>query len=118
VRLENETVWLSQIQIAEIFGVDRTVVTKHLKNIFQVKELAEDSTCEIFAHVGNDGKQRYKTKYYNLDVILSVGYRVNSVNATERLCYQSTDEPFGLLRRYAPYNEAFRNYHNNSPEGT
>ena len=82
VRLENETVWLSQIQIAKLFGVDRTVITKHLRNIFSTNELDEFTTCAIFAHVGNKGKQQYQTKFYNLDAILSVGYRVNSINAT------------------------------------
>jgi len=82
VRLEDETVWLSQAQIAKLFGVDRTVISKHLHNIFQAKELDEYSTCAIFARVGNKGKQIYNTKYYNLDIILSVGYRVNSINAT------------------------------------
>ncbi|MDR0506015.1 MAG: virulence RhuM family protein [Dysgonamonadaceae bacterium] len=82
VRLEQETVWLAQAQIAKLFGVDRTVITRHLGNIFKAGELEEDSTCAIFAHVGNDGKQQYHTKYYNLDAILSVGYRVNSMNAT------------------------------------
>ncbi|GHT73992.1 DNA-binding protein [Bacteroidia bacterium] len=82
VRLENETVWLTQAQIGLLFGVDRTVVTKHLKNIFTTGELFENSTCAIFAHMGNDGKQQYQTKFYNLDAILSVGYRVNSMNAT------------------------------------
>ena len=82
VRLNNETVWLAQAQIAILFGVDRSVITKHLQNIFSTGELDEDSTCAIFAHVGNNCKQRYRTKFYNLDVILSVGYRVNSINAT------------------------------------
>ena len=82
VRLEYETVWLSQTQIAQLFGVDRSVITKHIGNIFSTSELDEESTCAIFAHMGNDGRQRYKTKFYNLDGILSVGYRVNSVNAT------------------------------------
>jgi hypothetical protein len=83
VRVENETVWLTQAQIAQLFGVDRTVITKHLRNIFNGGELDEDGTCAIFAHMGNDGKQRYRTKYYNLDGILSIGYRVNSMNATQ-----------------------------------
>ena len=83
VRLEHETVWLSQAQIAQLFGVDRSVISKHLGNIFSAGELDEDSTCAIFAHMGNVGKQQYQTKYYNLDGILSVGYRVNSINATD-----------------------------------
>ena len=82
VRLENDTVWLTQKQIAELFGTKRPAITKHLKNIYSSEELDENSTCSILEHMGNDGKQAYNTKYYNLDVILSVGYRVNSKNAT------------------------------------
>ena len=82
VRLENETVWLTQKQIAELFGTKRPAITKHLKNIYASEELDEGSTCSILEHMGNEGKQIYSTKYYNLDVILSVGYRVNSKNAT------------------------------------
>jgi len=83
VRIEDETVWLTQAKIAELFGVRRPAITKHLKNIFISGELDEDSTCSILEHMGADGNQKYKTKYYNLDVILSVGYRVNSINATQ-----------------------------------
>ena len=82
VRLDNETVWLTQKQIAELFGTKRPAITKHLKNIYASEELDEGSTCSILEHMGNEGKQAYSTKYYNLDVILSVGYRVNSKNAT------------------------------------
>ena len=82
VRLENETVWLTQKQIAELFGTKRPAITKHLKNIYASEELDEGSTCSILEYMGNEGKQTYSTKYYNLDVILSVGYRVNSKNAT------------------------------------
>ena len=82
VRLENDTVWLTQKQIAELFGTKRPAITKHLKNIYASEELEEDSTCSILEHMGNEGKQSYSTKYYNLDVILSIGYRVNSKNAT------------------------------------
>jgi len=83
VRLVNETVWLTQSQIAELFGTKRPAITKHLKNIYDSKELDEGSTCSILEHMGNSGKQAYNTKYYNLDAILSVGYRVNSKNATQ-----------------------------------
>ncbi len=83
VRIEDETVWLSQAKIAELFDVKRPAITKHLKNIFISGELDEDSTCSILEHMGVDSKQKYRTKYYNLDVILSVGYRVNSINATQ-----------------------------------
>ena len=82
VRLEEETVWLTQEQIAALFGTKRPAITKHLSNIYNSGELAQDSTCSILEHMGNDGKQKYVTKYYNLDAILSVGYRVNSKNAT------------------------------------
>lgn len=82
VRMENETVWLTQEQIANLFGTKRPAITKHLNNIYNSGELDVDSTCSILEHMGNDGKQKYTTKYYNLDAILSVGYRVNSRNAT------------------------------------
>lgn len=81
VRLENDTVWLTQAQIAELFGTGRQAITKHLKNIFSSAELDEDSVCSILELTASDGKI-YKTKVYNLDAILSVGYRVNSKNAT------------------------------------
>lgn len=80
--LHNETLWLPQKRIAELFGVDRTVVTKHLKNIFESKELEENSVSAKIAHTALDGK-KYNTKFYNLDAILSVGYRVNSLQATQ-----------------------------------
>lgn len=82
VRMENETVWLTQEQIANLFGTKRPAITKHLNNIYNSGELDVDSTCSFLEHMGNDGKQKYTTKYYNLDAILSVGYRVNSRNAT------------------------------------
>ena len=82
VRMENETVWLTQEQIANLFGTKRPAITKHLNNIYNSGELDVDSTCSILEHMGNDGKQKHTTKYYNLDAILSVGYRVNSRNAT------------------------------------
>ena len=81
VRLENETVWLTQAQIAELFGTGRQAITKHLKNIFNSNELEENSVCSILELTASDGKS-YKTKTYNLDAIISVGYRVNSKNAT------------------------------------
>ena len=82
VRVENETVWLTQAQIADLFGTKRPAITKHLKNIYASQELDESSTCSILEHMGKDSKQVYETKYYNLDEILSIGYRVNSKNAT------------------------------------
>lgn len=82
VRVEDETVWLTQQQIADLFGTKRPAITKHLANIYKSGELDESTTCSILEHMGNDGTQRYSTKYYNLDAILSVGYRVNTRNAT------------------------------------
>lgn len=81
VRIEDETVWLTQAQIAELFETKRQAITKHLKNIFQSGELNENSVCPILELTASDGKS-YKTKTYNLDAIISVGYRVNSKNAT------------------------------------
>ena len=82
VRLEEDTVWLTQAQIAILFGTKRPAITKHLTNIYNAGELDKNTTCSILEHMGNDGKQRYVTKFYNLDAILSVGYRVNSRNAS------------------------------------
>ena len=82
VRLENETVWLTQEQIANLFGTKRPAITKHLANIYKSGELEREGTCSILEHMGNVGKQSYKSMFYNLDAILSVGYRVNSRNAT------------------------------------
>ena len=81
VRIEDETVWLTQAQIAELFETKRQAITKHLKNIFQSGELNENSVCSILELTASDGKS-YKTKTYNLDAIISVGYRLNSKNAT------------------------------------
>ena len=72
-----ENIWLAQKRMAELFDVERSVVTKHLKNIFIEKELEEKSVCAKFAHTAEDGK-KYKTKFYSLEAIIAVGYRVNS----------------------------------------
>lgn len=81
VRMANESVWLTQPQIALLFGVQRPAITKHLRNIFKSGELDEFSVSSILEHTASDGKT-YQTQFYNLDAILSVGYRVNSINAT------------------------------------
>ena len=83
VRMEGETVWLSQAQMAELFGTKRPAITKHLNNIYKCGELKEESTCSILEHMGNDGKQLYTTRYYNLDAIISVGFRVNTKRGIE-----------------------------------
>lgn len=82
VSLAHETLWLSQQQMADLFGTKRQAITKHLKNIFNSQELNEDSVCSILEHTATDGK-KYKTKFYNLDAVISVGYRVNSSHATQ-----------------------------------
>ncbi|MBE6225339.1 MAG: cytochrome C biogenesis protein CycH [Bacteroidales bacterium] len=82
VKLENETVWLTQEQMSILFGRDRTVITKHINNCYKEGELDKNITCAKFAHVGQDRDQVYETQMYNLDVIISVGYRVKSVNGT------------------------------------
>jgi len=79
--LRNKTIWLTQDKIALLFGVQRPAITKHLKNIFESGELQENSDSSILEHTADDGKT-YKTKFYNLDTIISVGYRVNSTKAT------------------------------------
>lgn len=82
VKMEKQTVWLTQAQIGLLFNTERSVITKHLRNIFESGELKGNSVCAIFAHTASDGKI-YKTQFYNLDVIISVGYRVNSKRATQ-----------------------------------
>jgi len=82
VMYKDETIWATQKAILQLFDVDRTVVSKHLKNIFESSELQQDSVCAKFAHTAEDGKT-YNTQFYNLDAIISVGYRVNSVRATQ-----------------------------------
>jgi len=77
VNLKDETVWLTQKQMAELFDKDRRTITRHIQNIYKDEELEENSVCSFFEHTAEDGKN-YKVQYYNLDMIISVGYRVNS----------------------------------------
>ena len=81
VLLENEDVWLNTEALASLFNIDRSGIVKHINNIYKEQELDENSTCAKIAHMGNDGKQTYNTKYYNLDMIISIGFRVNSKKA-------------------------------------
>ena len=101
VRVQDETVWLTQEQIATIFNVGRPAVTKHINNIYSCRELDINSTCSILEHMGNDGAQCYRVKYFNLDVILSVGYRVNSKNAIAFRRWASCILKEYLLRGYS-----------------
>ena len=82
VVMKNETVWLSQKQMAELFDKDRKTITEHIGNVFKEGELAENSVCRKFQHTAKDGK-KYNVNFYNLDVIISVGYRVKSLRGTQ-----------------------------------
>ncbi|WP_018306659.1 virulence RhuM family protein [Desulfitobacterium hafniense] len=95
VRVEDETVWLTQKLIAQLFDKSRNTITEHLQNIFNEGELDENSVCREFRHTGTDGKE-YNTKFYNLDAIISVGYRVNSIRATQFRQWAT-----GVLRTFA-----------------
>ncbi|MBU1110031.1 virulence RhuM family protein [Patescibacteria group bacterium] len=100
VRLGKETIWLTQAQIALLFGIKRPAITKHLNNIFRSNELDKDSVCSILEHTATDGKV-YKTQFYNLDTIISVGYRVNSRRATQFRIWATTILKNYLVRGYA-----------------
>jgi len=78
VILQNENVWLNIESLANLFKIDRTGISRHINNIYKDEELEEDITCAKIAHMGNNNKQQYNTKYYNLDMIISIGFRVNS----------------------------------------
>ena len=82
VSLEGETIWLSQKQMAELFDKDRKTITEHIGNVFKEGELTEKSVCRKFQHTAKDGK-KYNVNFYNLDVIISVGYRVKSLRGTQ-----------------------------------
>ena len=82
VFFQDETIWLTQKQMAELFNVHRPTITKHLNNIFNSGELQANSVSSILEHTASDGK-KYKTKFYNLDAIIAVGYRVNSIRTTQ-----------------------------------
>ncbi len=82
VKLEEDTLWLTQSQIAILFGTQRPAITKHLHNIFECGELDKKAVCSILEHTAADGK-KYKTQFYNMDMIISIGYRVNSKRATQ-----------------------------------
>jgi hypothetical protein len=81
VLLKNEDVWLNTEALSTLFNIDRSGIIRHINNIYKDEELSKNSTCAKIAHMGNDGKQTYNTKYYNLDMIISIGFRVNSKKA-------------------------------------
>ena len=78
VLLQNENVWLNIESLTKLFKIDRTGITRHINNIYKDEELDKDSTCAKIAHMGNNNKQQYITNYYNIDMIISIGFRVNS----------------------------------------
>ncbi|MDR0724147.1 MAG: virulence RhuM family protein [Endomicrobium sp.] len=82
VKLEKNTLWLTQEQISSLFQTTRNNVTMHIANIFEEKELSQRSVCKNFLHTASDGK-KYSTKFYNLDMIISIGYRIKSLKATQ-----------------------------------
>ncbi len=100
VRVEEETVWLSQAQMSELFQTTRNNITLHIGNIFKEKELDEDSVCKDSLLTASDGK-KYKTKFYNLDIIISVGYRVKSKRGTQFRIWANKVLKDYLLRGYA-----------------
>ena len=103
VRMEGDTVWLSQTQMAELFQTDRTSILRHIKNIYKTGELEEDSTCAFFAQVRTEGKRTVTRQipYYNLDLIISVGYRVNSLRGTQFRIWANRVLKEYLLKGYA-----------------
>lgn len=100
VRIEHESVWLSQEQMARLFERERSVITKHLRNVFRDEELVEESVCAKFAQTAGDGKT-YQTRFFNLDAILSVGYRVNSKRGVQFRQWASRILKDYLVRGYA-----------------
>lgn len=102
VNLAHDTIWLSQQQMADLFGTKRQAITKHLKNIFSSEELIENSVCSILEHTAEDGKT-YKTKFYSLDAVISVGYRVNSRQATQFRIWATNTLKDHLIKGYTIY---------------
>ena len=104
VRLENETVWLNQARLGELFGVDRTVINRHIHNVYRTHELEEAATCAKIAQVQKEGGRTITRQmpFYNLDMIIAVGYRVNSFAATQFRKWAT-----GVLREYLLRGYAF-----------
>ena len=101
VRMDGDTVWLSQAQMAELFQKDRTVIGRHINNIYKEHELERETTCANFAHMGKDADQTYQTALYNLDVIISVGYRVKSQRGTQFRIWANRVLKDYLIKGYA-----------------
>ena len=104
VNMKDETVWLTQAQMAELFGKDRKTITRHIQNIYKDGELEEKEVCSFFEHTANDGKV-YNTQFYNLDMIISVGYRVNSKRGVEFRKWANKILKDYLIKGYAVNNK-------------
>lgn len=114
VLLSGETLWLTQERMAELFGVQRPAITKHLKNIFESNELQEEVVCSILEHTTEHGAvagltQTNKVKYYNLDAVISVGYRVNSAQATQFRIWATTLIKEYIIKGFAMDDERLKN---------
>ncbi len=115
VKLENDTVWLTQSQMAELFGRDRTVISRHVNNCFKEGELDKSLVCAKFAHTKKYGRhdgfeQVVETEYYNLDVIISVGYRVKSINDTRFRQWANSILKQYIIKGYAINQKRLDNY--------
>ena len=111
IYLQNDTIWLTQQKIAELFGVQRPAITKHLSNIFSSGELIENSVSSILEHTASDGKI-YSTKFYNLDAIVSIGYRVNSIQATHFRIWATDVLKEYIIKGFAMDDERLKNPNN------
>ncbi len=109
--LHDETIWLTQAKIADLFGVERSVVTKHLQNIFQEGELDKNATCAKIAHVQKEGSRQVTrdVEFYNLDAIISVGYRVNSAQATHFRIWATQVLKEYIIKGFAMDDERLKN---------
>jgi prophage maintenance system killer protein len=111
VRIDGETVWMTQDQIAGLFGTERPAITKHLRNVFKSAELKENSVSSILEHTAADGKT-YRVKFYNLDAIISIGYRVNSPRATQFRIWATQRLHEYLLKGYVVNEKRLKDEHN------
>src|SRR6266496_3259442 len=114
VKLENETIWLTQYQLAELFQTDRTSIVKHIKNIYETGELTEEATCAKIAQVQKEGNRKVTRDilYYNLDMIISVGYRVQSHVATHFRIWATQRLKEYIIKGFAMDDERLKNPNN------
>ena len=114
IYLQHETIWLTQQKIADLFGVDRSVVTKHLSNIYAEKELIKEATCAKFAQVQMEGERSVsrQIEFHNLDAIISVGYRVNSTQATAFRIWATERLKEYIIKGFTMDDDRLKNPHN------